>query len=108
MWDKIKNFFGFLGRAWSGGYRGKIGLFCVFFAAFMFGRIFFGEVSAQRFVMNIWRLNAEQQQLATEKAKLEKLEMHIKLIQNYSPDYVEELGLKYLNIGDPKMKILKI
>jgi hypothetical protein len=29
-------------------------------------------------------------------------------LQNYSPDYVEELGLKYLNIGDPKTKILKI
>ena len=36
------------------------------------------------------------------------LNKHIELLQNYSPDYVEELGLKYLNIGDPQVKILKI
>ena len=108
MKEKIKNFFGFLGRGWSGGLRGKIGILSALFAAFMFFRIFFGEVSAQRFVINIWHLNAEQQQLATEQAKLETLQRHIKLIQSYSPDYVEELGLRYLNIGDPGMKILKI
>ena len=108
MWDKIKNFFGFLGRAWSGGVRGKIGIFLALFATFMFFRIFFGDVNAQKFVMNIWRLNAEQQQLATEQKKLHILEQHIDLIQGYSPDYIEELGLKYLNIGDPGVKILKI
>lgn len=108
MWDKIKNFFSFLGAAWSGGIRGKIGLLCAIFAAFMFFRIFFGEVTLQRFVINIWKLGAEEEQLIAEQKKLEMFEKHIKLIQNYSPDYVEELGLKYLNIGDPRAKILKI
>lgn len=108
MWDKIKNFFGFLGRAWTGGIRGKIGILAGIFAAFMFVRIFWGEVSAQKFVMNIWRLDAEQQQLAAEQEKLAAYEKHIKLIQSYSSDYVEELGLKYLNVGDPQAKILKI
>lgn len=108
MKEKIKNFFRFLGAAWTGGIRGKIGILCAVFAAFMFFRIFFGEVTAQRFVINIWRLNAEQEQLDKEVAKLETYQKHIKLIQGYSPDYVEELGLKYLNVGDPKAKILKI
>ncbi|MDR0741748.1 MAG: hypothetical protein LBF28_03165 [Rickettsiales bacterium] len=108
MLDKIKIFFGFLCRAWAGGIRGKIGILCAVFAAFMFFRIFFGEVSAQRFVINIWRLKAEQEQLVKEQEKLETFRKHIKLIQGYSPDYVEELGLKYMNIGDPKAKILKI
>ncbi len=108
MKEKIKNFFAFLGRAWSGGIRGKIGVLCAIFAAFMFVRIFWGDVSAQKFVMNIWRLDTEQQQLVTEQKKLETYQRHIYLIQHYSSDYVEELGLKYLNIGDPKIKILKI
>jgi hypothetical protein len=43
-----------------------------------------------------------------EQQTLDKLHRHIKLLQNYSPDYVEELGLKYLNIGDSNIKILKI
>lgn len=108
MNEKIKNFFGFVRTAWGGGIRGKLGIFFAIIALFMFLRIFFGQVSAQKFVMNIWHLNAEQQQLATEKAKLAMFEKHIRLIQSYSPDYVEELGLKYLNIGDPKARILKI
>ena len=108
MKEKIKNLFGFLGRAWSGSIRGKAGIVCVLFAGFMFIRIFWGDVNVQKFIINIWRLNGEQELLATEAARLEKLNRHIKLLQNYSPDYVEELGLKYLNIGDPAVRILRI
>ncbi len=78
------------------------------FALFMFVRIFWGEVNVQKFVVNIWRLDAEQEHLARETEKLNLLQRHIELLQAYSPDYVEELGLKYLNIGDAKVKILKI
>ncbi|MDE5615432.1 MAG: hypothetical protein K2I81_01195 [Alphaproteobacteria bacterium] len=108
MWEKIKNLFGFLGRAWSGSIRGKIGILFAIFAAFMFVRIFWGEVNVQKFIMNIWRLNAEQQQLAAEQQTMATLSRHIELIQDYSPDYIQELGLKYLNIGDAKFKILRI
>ena len=108
MWEKIKNLFGFIGRAWSGSIRGKIGVLFALFAGFMFIRIFWGEVNVQKFIMNIWRLNAEQQQLATEQKKMDTLARHIELIQNYSPDYVLELVLRYLNIGDPNFKILKL
>ncbi len=108
MKGKIKNLFKFIGRAWSGGIRGKAGILLTIFAAFTFVGIFFGDVSIQKFVVNIWRLDAEQTQLAAEQDKLSKLKRHIELLQGYSPDYVEELGLKYLNIGHPKVKILKI
>lgn len=108
MKEKIKNFFGFLGRAWSCGIRGKFGILFAVFALFMFVRIFWGEVNVQKFVINIWRLNTEQQQLVAEQNKLNLLNRHIELLQGYSPDYVEELGLKYLNIGDPRARVLKI
>lgn len=108
MKEKIKNLFGFVGRAWSGGIRGKIGILFTLFAAFMFVRIFWGDVNVQKFVMNIWRLDAEQTQLAAEQEKLAQLQRHIDLLQGYSPDYVEELGLKYLNIGDPNTRFLKM
>ena len=107
MKEKIKNFFGFIGRAWRGGWRGKVGILCALFALFMFVRIFWGDVCVQKFVMNIWQLNAEQAQLAAETKKLNTLNQHIELIQGYSADYVQELGLKYLNIGDPDIRILK-
>lgn len=108
MKDKIKNFFGFIGRAWRGGVHGKIGLFFAAFAVFAFVRIFWGDANVGKFVANIWHLNAERAELVRETKKLETITHHIHLLQNYSPDYVEELGLKYLNIGDPGFKVLKI
>ena len=108
MREKIKNFFGFIGRAWTGGSRGKWGILCALFAVFMFVRMFTGYTNVQRFVMNIWHLNNERAVLEQQTAKLNELRHHIQLLHDYSTDYVEELGLQYLNIGDPKFKILKI
>lgn len=108
MGEKIKNLFGFIGRAWSLGIWGKFGVMIAIFSIFVFTGIFFGQVSVQKFVINIWRLDAEQTQLAAEQEKLNTLNHHIELLQNYSPDYVEELGLKYLNIGDANARVLKI
>lgn len=108
MKEKIKNLFAFLGRAWSGGIRGKFGIIACLFALFMFLRIFWGDVNVQNFVVNIWRLNGEQETLEIERDRLNTLIRHIDLLKSYSPDYVSEIGLKYLNIGDAKYKILKI
>lgn len=108
MKEKIKNFFGFIGRAWSDGIYGKFGIVMLVFALFIFVRMFWGDVNVQKLIINVWRLHGEQEQLAAEQEKLQKIQQHIELLQGYSADYVEELGLKYLNIGDAKYKILKI
>lgn len=93
--------------AWRGGMRGKIGVIAALFATFMFVRIFFGTVSVQNFVLNGWRMDKERQILSAETAKLEKINLHIKLVENHSPDYIEELSQKHLNLGDPRLRILK-
>ena len=108
MKGKIKKLFSFLSRAWSGSARGKLGTILALFGGFMFIGLFWGDVNIQRFAMNTWHLKTAQEQLATEQHTLKTIEQHIKLLQNYSPDYIEELGLKYLNIGDAQVKILKI
>jgi cell division protein FtsB len=106
--EKIKNFFGFIGRAWTAGPRGKLGIAFAVFALFMFIRMFMGDMNIQRFVMNAWNLNRERAELAERTQVRNILQHHIDLLKNGSPDYVEELGLQYLNIGDPKFRILKI
>ena len=108
MKEKIKNFFGFIGRAWTAGPRGKLGILLAVFAFGMFIRMFMGNMNVQRFIINAWNLHHESIELANQKKTLATLEYHIELLRNGSPDYVEELGLQYLNIGDPKFKILKI
>lgn len=108
MKDKIKNLFHLIGAAWRGGIHGKIGVFFAIFGTFMFIRIFAGDVNITRFVANIWHLSHERIELSAEETKLNTINHHIELLENYSPDYVEELGLRYLNIGDPAYRVLKI
>lgn len=108
MKEKIKNLFDFMKRAWADGIYGKFGILLTLFAIYMFIRMFWGEVNVQRLIINTWHLDEEQEQLVTEQNELKAIKRHIELLQGYSSDYVEELGLKYLNIGDPKLRILKI
>jgi hypothetical protein len=107
MKEKIKELLRFLARGWRGGLRGKIGVVCALFACVMFARLFLGDVTVQRFAMNIWRLDREQTQLTAEQKKLALADHRIKLLQSHSPDYIEELSQKYLNMGAPELRILK-
>lgn len=108
MKDKIKNLFSFLGRAWQGGIRGKVGILFALFALLAFTRILFGQMNIVKFIRTSFQLNSERRELTAERKKLETINLHIQLLQNYSPDYVEELGLRHLNIGNPNFKVLKI
>ena len=107
MKEKIKNLFAFMGRAWTAGFHGKLGVIMTLVAVFWSIGIFTGKTTLQGFIANIWRLNAAQVQLQQEQEKLNQLEHHIELVQQNSPDYIEELGLQRLNMGDSKTKILK-
>jgi len=109
MKEKIKNLFIFIKNAWVGGPRGKIGFLLVIASVFFFARLFYGEKNLQSFVKNTWNLNKERKELAIAEQKLSQLQHHIYLLQHSysSSDYIEELGLKVLNLGNPEFKELK-
>ena len=109
MKEKIKNFFEFVKRAWAAGPRGKFGFILMLLSVFFFVRLFMGTQNIQSFVINMWNLNHAKQELTLAQNNLKKLQQHIYLLQhpNNSADYIEELGLKTLNLGDPKFKELK-
>ena len=109
MKEKIKIFFDFVRRAWSAGSRGKIGVILMLFSLFLFVRLFCGTRSVQSFVINAWRLNHERTELAIAQDQLKEIQHHIYLLQhpNSSSDYIEELGLRVLNVGNPEFKELK-
>ncbi|MCL1785902.1 MAG: hypothetical protein FWG39_02000 [Alphaproteobacteria bacterium] len=107
MKEKIKELLSFAAGAWRGGMRGKIGLLMALFALFAFGRMFVGTTSVQGFIAGNFRLAREQKQLAAEQAKLAEMTEHVRLIQDRSPDFIEELAQKHLNLGDPNLRILK-
>lgn len=109
MWTKIKNFFGFVKSAWVAGIRGKLGVLFLIIAIFFFVRLFSGTQNIQGFVINAWHLNRNRATLALEQQKLQQIQHHIYLLQhpNNSADYIEELGLKTLNLGNSEFKELK-
>jgi len=107
MKEKIKNLLSFAGAAWRGNMRGKIGLLMVLFALFALGRMFVGSTSVQGFVRGAFYLAKEQRQLDAAQARLAAVESHIQLIQERSPDFIEELAQKRLNVGDPSLRILR-
>ena len=109
MKKKIKNFFEFAKRAWTSGSRGKIGIILMLLSMFFFIRMFCGTRNVQSFIMNAWRLNHERTELAIAQQQLKEIQHHIYLLQhpNSSSDYIEELGLRILNVGNPDFKELK-
>lgn len=107
MKEKIKKFFNFVAVAWTTSFHGKLGVILLVFALFVFLRMFWGTVNIQNFFINMWHLNNEQHDLEIQRANLQQLQHHNQLLQINSPDYIEEIGLQTLNIGDSKTKILK-
>lgn len=109
MKEKIKNFFVFAKNAWTDGTRGKVGIMLMLVSLFFFARLFYGDKNIQSFVMNAWHLNQEKKELVIAQKNLDKIQHHIYLLQhpNSSSDYIEELGLKTLNLGDAEYKELK-
>ncbi len=109
MKEKIKNFFEFIKSAWMAGSRGKIGIVLMLLSLFFFVRLFYGTQNVQSFIVNAWHLNRERTELAAAQKQLQQIQHHIYLLQhpNSSSDYIEELGLQTLNLGDKDFKELK-
>jgi cell division protein FtsB len=109
MKEKIKNLFIFLKSAWTISTRGKIGIAMMFAALVFFVQIFIGNQNIQSYAINIGKLNHARRELAVLQKNLNQIQHHIYLLQRPNPDsdYIEELGLKTLNLGNPEFKELK-
>jgi hypothetical protein len=109
MKEKIKNFFEFVKSAWVAGPRGRWGFLFMILAIFFFIRLFCGTQNIQGFIMNAWNLNRERAELEIAQKQLQQIQHHIYLLQhpNSSSDYIQELGLQTLNLGDRDFKELK-
>ena len=91
------------------GPRGRWGFIFMLLSVFFFVRLFFGTPNIQSFVINAWNLKHERAELAVAQKKLQQIQHHIYLLQhpNSSSDYIQELGLQTLNLGDGDFKELK-
>jgi cell division protein FtsB len=109
MKEKIKNLFIFMTNAWTTSSRGKFGIILFLVAFVFFIRIFVGNQNIQSYVINIGKLNHARRELTVLQTELKQIQHHIYLLQRPNPDsdYIEELGLKTMNLGNPEFKELK-
>lgn len=109
MKEKIKNFFAFLKSAWEGGPSGKFGILVFIVSLFFFVRLFVGTQNIPDYIIRITKLNHERKELALLQKDLNQIQHHVYLLQrpSSSSDYIEELGLKTLNLGNPEFHELK-
>ncbi|MCL2369481.1 MAG: hypothetical protein FWC83_02285 [Alphaproteobacteria bacterium] len=107
MIQKVKELFAFIGRAWTGGVRGKIGIIAFLFAVLFIARMFIGHATIPGLITGEFHLARERAQLQTERERLTAVETHIQLVQSHSHDFIEELAQSRLNIGNPNLRILR-
>ena len=109
MKKKIKNFFAFLKSAWVSGPRGKWGILLMIISLFLFVRLICVTRNIQVFVIKAWHLNRDRAELSIAEKKLKQIKHHNDLLKEpySSTDYIEEIGLQKLNLGDKEFKELK-
>lgn len=107
MWEKIKSAFMVLLRGMFMSKQGFAGAVMVFISMYFLVEMFTGVASVQNYVKNRRSLNAADSKIEGKTDDLALLNLHIKLLQDVSPDFVAEMAAKYLNLGDPKTLLIK-
>lgn len=107
MTQKIKQLLEFLRLALRGGARGVIGVLAIPVLIYMLYIAIFADGGLIQLVQKIRAENNMTFVVSEKQARLDNLNMHINLIKSYSPDYIEELVQKHLNMAAPDVRILK-
>ena len=107
MLNKIKELFRYLFIVCKDWY-GRFGLILIFISVVLFVRLLFlGNTNLVNYIGNIWKVKNLVSELSIAEENLNDLSKHIELIEKKSPDYIEELSIKYLNMSEPKARILR-
>ena len=107
MGEKIKSLALTFVRGATGGLQGFIGAALTIISVCFLAGLFTGTTNIQTYFRNRNALGNTDAKIESLQGQLDAANLHIKLIQSHSPDFISEMALKYLNLGDPKMMILK-
>ncbi|MDR2769886.1 MAG: hypothetical protein LBB08_00370 [Rickettsiales bacterium] len=107
MWGKIKSAFGILFRGMFASFYGFAGAVLTAISVWLCVGLFTGAANIRSYVRNRRTLRESDAKIAALAKELAKTNMHIKLLQDHSPDFVSEMALQKLNLGDSETMILK-
>lgn len=107
MFGKIKSIAGVFARGCAGGWRGLAGAALLVFSAYLFVGFFTGVANIKNYIANRYELGTADARLYAAKNRLDRTSRHIRLLSEQSKDFVSEMALRHLNMGDPEMRIIK-
>ena len=107
MAKKIKSALGVFFRGMFGGWRGAVGTALIVFSLYMLAGLFNGATNIQNYIRDKRELATADARIIAARKRLDAANQHIKLMREHSPDFVSEMAMKHLNLGDPGVRILK-
>ncbi|MDR0449345.1 MAG: septum formation initiator family protein [Rickettsiales bacterium] len=107
MFTKIKQLLEFLRLALRSGPAGLLGVLLIPLFLYLLYAAIFAEGGLVQFIQRTRDADRMEQAVAYKRAALGDLNLRIELIKNRSPDYMEELIQKNLNMAAPGTRILK-
>jgi hypothetical protein len=105
--SKIKSILGIFLRGMFGSWRGALGAALIALSIYLFIGFFTGTANIRNYIKNMAALRRADAIIEDKQKKLDETNLHIKLLQEYSPDFVSEMALRHLNIGDPELFMIK-
>jgi cell division protein FtsB len=107
MLDKIKSAARVFFHGMTSSLTGLSGAVLVVLSLYLLAGLFTGVANVQNFIKNWNELGKTDSKIAALQQQLDRTNLHIKLLQQHSPDFVSEMALRHLNLGDPKLMIIK-
>ena len=87
--------------------QGFVGAFLTALAIYFCVGLVTGTANIQNYFRNRATLAQTDAKIADLGRQLEVENRNIKLLQSHSPDFVSEMALRHLNMGDPKIMMIK-
>lgn len=107
MFEKIKSCIGIFLRGSVSGWRGIVGAALIIFSFYLCLGFFTGVTNIPNYIRNKNQLGKIDARIESTRAKLNRTNLHIQLLKEQSPDFVSEMALKHLNLGDTNLLIIK-
>ena len=89
------------------GWRGAVGILAIPLVGYLILNAVLAEGGLIQLVKNTKTETHMARVVAEKTARLDEINLRIDLIKNYSPDYIEELIQRHLNMAAPGVRILR-
>ena len=89
------------------GLSGIAGILMIILSLYFLTGLFRGTTNVQTYFANRRSLAEMNDRIATLELQLERVNLHIRLMQEQSPDFISEMAARHLNLADPNAVMIR-